>query len=170
MSAPAPALAKVRRGVVTVRLADPALALAGLSVAFALGLVFSPVLFPELIVRAWQRGHLLPAMMVIALVLDAAIYTRVAQMLSTRPRLLVAICLGSLPLLIVAGLGALFEGAVSRALIEYPSNASARVAEEVLAHTYFTMVAAVFVPFLLIRVVQQFNAAGRNHNAETRQP
>ncbi len=158
MSAPAPALAKAPHRTVTVRLADPAAAVAYLSVAFALGMVFSPVSFPGIIVRAWQQGRLMPAMMVFTLLLDAALYLRVAHLLSTKPRLLVAAGLGSLPIFIIVGLRILFETAVSHALVGYFSNASDRVAEEILAHTYFTMVAAVFLPFLLIRLMQQFQA------------
>jgi hypothetical protein len=38
-------------------------------------------------------------------------------------------------------------------------NVQARVGEEILAHTYLGLVSAVFLPFLVIRLLQQFKAA-----------
>jgi hypothetical protein len=96
--------------------------------------------------------------MVFTLLVDAVLYMRVAQLISSRPRLLVAAFLGSLPIFIVIGLSVPFENAISHALAGYSSNVSARVAEEILAHTYFTTVSAIFLPFLLIRLAQPFNA------------
>jgi hypothetical protein len=155
-SAPALSLTQASPATLTVRLADPAAAVAYVSLAFALALIFFPVSFPALIVRTSQQGRLIPAIIVFSLLLDAALYIRVAPLLSIKPRLLVASFLGSLPIFIVVGLGVSFENAISQALVEYPYNVSARIAEEILAHTYFTLVSAIFLPFLLIRLVQQF--------------
>jgi hypothetical protein len=157
MSAPAPALAKQERTVV-VRLGDAAAAVSCLSVAFILALVLFPTAFPQVIMDAWHRGRLTPAMMMLALVVDAALYIRVARLLSTKPRLLIAGGLGLVPIFIVFGLSMLFESTASRALVGYATNASARVGEELLAQAYFTIVAAIFLPFLAIRLVAQFKA------------
>jgi hypothetical protein len=37
-------------------------------------------------------------------------------------------------------------------------NLQGRVGEEILAHTYLQLVSAVFLPFLVIRLLQQFKA------------
>lgn len=162
MSASAPVLTKARPATLTVRLADPAAVVGYVSVAFALALIFFPVSFPAGIVRTWQQGRLIPMIMVFTVLLDAALYIRVAHLISTKPRLLVAACMGFLPIFIIVGLSVPFESAVSHAVAEYPFNVSGRVAEEILAHAYFTTVSAIFLPFLLIRLVQQFNARAEN--------
>ena len=78
MSAPTLALAEVQQRKVIVRLADPAVAAAYISVAFGLLLVFFPVWFPRMMVRNWWNGRLTIAMVVFTLLFDSAIYIRVA--------------------------------------------------------------------------------------------
>jgi len=158
VSAPAPALAKPQRPKVIVRLADAALAVASLSLIFFLLLVFFPVSFPRIIVTSWQRGYLAVVLMVLTLVLDSFLYLRVAYLRSAKPTVLVAACLGSLPIIVVGGLSFLMESAVSQTISLDLPNLQARMNEEVLAHTYLGLVSAVFLPFLVIRLLQQFKA------------
>jgi hypothetical protein len=159
VSAAAPALAKTPRQLAVVRLADASEAVAVLSFAFGLMLVFFPVSFPQMIVRSWQSGQLMPVMMVFTLLLDTCLYLRVAYLQSAKPRPVAAACLGSLPLLVVGGLSLLLRSAVSHTLLLDMPNVQARVGEEILAHTYLGLVSAVFLPFLVIRLLQQFKAA-----------
>ena len=158
MSAPAPALAKPQRPKVIVRLADAAVAVASLSLIFFLLLVFFPVSFPRIIVTSWQRGYLAVVLMVVTLVLDSFLYLRVAYLRSAKPTVLVAACLGSLPIIVVVGLSFLMESAVTQTISLDLPNLQARMNEEVLAHTYLGLVSAVFLPFLVIRLLQQFKA------------
>jgi hypothetical protein len=158
VSAPAPALAKAQRRIVVVRLADSAEAVAALSLVFGLLLVSFPVSFPRMIVISWQHGQLMPIMMVVTLLLDTCLYLRVAHLLSAKPGVVAAACLGSLPLLVVGGLSFLLQGAVGRTLAGDMPNLQLRVGEEILAHTYLGLVSAVFLPFLAIRLLQQFKA------------
>lgn len=159
MSAPAPALAKTPRRLAVVRLADASEAVAVLSFMFGLLLVFFPVVFPRMIVTSWQHGQLMPIMMGFTLLLDTCLYLRVAYLQSAKPRPMAAACLGWMPLLVVGGLSLLLRSAVSHTLSAGLPNMQARVGEEILAHTYLGLVSAVFLPFLVIRLLQQFKAA-----------
>jgi hypothetical protein len=157
MSAPAPALAKsTKRRIVVVRLADAAEAVAILSAVFAVALIAFPVSFPRLIVNSWQHGQLMAVMMALTLLLDGCLYFRVAHLLSARPGLVAAAGLGSMPLLVVGGLSILLQAAVKHTLALDLPNLQGRVGEEILAHTYLGLIAAVFLPFLAIRLLQQF--------------
>jgi hypothetical protein len=164
MSAPAPALApiveapaKVRRKVV-VRLADPAIVVSYLSVIFGLAVVLFPVSFPQMIVQSWWSGRLTPTMMAFAVVIDMALYLRVSHLLRAKPGFLATGILASLPIIVVVGLSLLLQNAISRTFEIYVSNAQARVGEEILTQTYFAVVSAVFLPFLIIRLSQQFGS------------
>lgn len=159
MSAPAPALAltQPRYFRVIVRLADPSLAVAYFSVVFAAVLVCFPVSFPGLIARSWSSGRLAPAMMVFTVLFDIGLYLRVAHVRSEKPAILAASCLGCSPVIVVTALHFLLQTAIAYTLSAYDWNVQARVVEEILAHTYFTLVSAVFLPFLVIRLMQQFN-------------
>jgi hypothetical protein len=165
VSAPAPALAKPERRTVVVRLADVAVTVGYLSLVFGLLLVFFPVAFPRIILQNWQNGHLIMAMMVITLSLDTYLYLRIAYLLSAKPSALAAACLGSLPIIVVVGLSFLLQAAVAQTLAGGLPNPQARVSEEILAHTYLELVSAVFLPFLVIRLLQQFKATNSDRRA-----
>lgn len=156
MTAAAPALAAVQRRIVVVRLADVAKAVTALSFLFGLLLVVFPISFPRMIVSSWQGGRLMAVMMTFTFLLDTFLYLRVAYMQSAKPRPLAAACLGSLPLLVVGGLSLLLQSAVSHTIAWDMPNLQARIGEEILAHTYLSLVSAVFLPFLVIRLLQQF--------------
>jgi hypothetical protein len=158
VTAAAPALAKVQKRIVVVRMADVAEAIAALSVAFALALVLFPASFPHMIVSGWQRGQLIPAMMVLSFLLDMCLYLRVAHRLSANPGAFAAACLGSLPILTLGGLAFLLERAVRYTISADLPNLQARVSEEILAHTYLGLVSSVFLPFLVIRLLQQIRS------------
>lgn len=166
MSAAAPALTKVPRRIVVVRLGDAAEAMTAISVAFGLCLLFLPVWFPNLLTQAWQHGRLMPAMMAMTLIVDMGLYLRVAYMQSAKPGILGAACLGCLPLLAVGGLNLLLQSAIRHTLATDLPNLQGRVGEEILAHTYLGLVAAVFLPFLCIRVLEQLKATnGKSQSA-----
>jgi len=156
VSAPAPALAKPQRPAVVVRLADVSAVVASVSLIFGLLVVFFPVSFPRIIVASWQRGYLVLVMMVLALALDTFLYLRISYLRSSKPTVLVAACLGSLPIIIVGGLSFLLGSTVTQTLSLDLPNLQARVNEEILAHTYLGLVSGVFLPFLVIRLLQQF--------------
>lgn len=158
MSAPAVARAETHERIVVVRLADAAEAIAVLSLLFGLLLVLFPISFPKMIVNSWEHGQLMPVMMALALLLDTCLYVRIALMRSAKPGIVAAACLGSLPLLVVGGLSLLLQAAVSHTLSENMPNLQLRVGEEILAHTYLGLISAVFLPFLVIRLLQQFKA------------
>ncbi len=158
MSAPAVARAETHERIVVVRLADAAEAIAVLSLLFGLLLVLFPMSFPKMIVNSWEHGQLMPVMMALALLLDTCLYVRIAVMRSAKPGIVAAACLGSLPLLVVGGLSLLLQAAVSHTLSGNMPNLQLRVGEEILAHTYLGLISAVFLPFLVIRLLQQFKA------------
>ena len=162
MSSPAPALAKAQpeRRIVVVRLGDSAEAVAVLSALFALLLIAFPVSFPRMIVNGWQHGQLIPVMMAVTLLLDGCLYFRVAHLLAAKPGPVAAACLGSLPLLVVGGLSLLLQSAVHHTISLDLPNLQSRVGEEILAHTYLGLVAAIFLPFLVIRLLQQAKGKG----------
>lgn len=156
MSAPTLALTGAQKRKVVVRLADSAVAAAYVSVAFGLLLTFSPVSFPRIIVQSWWSGRLTIAMLVFTLLFDLFLYLRVAHLRSAKLGILAPVCLGSLPVIIVVGLNSLLQVAISLMLSGYIPNVEARVSEEIVTHTYFELVSAIFIPFLVIRLLEQF--------------
>src|SRR5436305_6846953 len=143
MSTPSIAVAASERRIVVFRLSHSANAIGALSLVYALLLVVFPVAFPNMIVKSWERGQLLPAMMMFTFLLDTCLYLRIAQRLSAKPGILAAACLGSLPLLVVGGASFILQSAVKYTVMSDLPNLHARIGEEILAHTYLGLVAAV---------------------------
>lgn len=162
MSAPAPALAKATHRTVTVRLADAAATVGYLSLIFAFLLVLFPVSFARIIQASWLQGNLTVAMMVITLAVDAGLYVRIAYRLSAKPTVLAAVCLGSLPIVVAVGLSFCLQSAVDYTIAGDLPNLQGRVGEEILAQTYLGLVSGIFLPFLALRLLQQFKATRSN--------
>jgi hypothetical protein len=141
------------------------------SAIFGFLLFFFPVTFPQLIVKGWQSGQLTLVMMLLPLVLDAYLYFRVAHMLSAKPTIVAGACIGSLPIIIGMGISLLLQSAVAQTIATGLPNVQARITEEVLANTYLGLVSAIFLPFLVIRQVQQWKsrklARGTESNSAT---
>ena len=154
-SALAPAIAKEQPRTLAMRLADPAATLAYLSLLFGFLLVLFPVSFPRIIIENWQNARLTPIMILFTVSVNLGLYLSVAHQRSARPGIAAAACLGSVPVCVLAGLNFVLEATVHTFSSGVP-NASLRVNEEILAHTYFSMIAAIFAPFLIIRLMQQF--------------
>lgn len=157
MSAPAPALANEPRRTVAMRLADPAAMLAYVSFIFGLLLVFFPVSFPQIIIHNWQNARLTPIMILFTVSLNLGLYLKVTYQRSARPGILASACLGSVPVFVLAGLNLLLQATIAHTLSGDIRNALARVDEDILTQTYFALIAAIFAPFLLIRLGQQFH-------------
>ena len=161
MSAIAPALASTKYSVVIVRLADVSLAMGSISGSFALLLLLFPVWFPQQVFLAWQRGYLATVIAVFTLLLDGTLYFRIAQMHSAKPGILHAVWLGSMPVLVSLASSLVLQSAISDTIQRDLPSLNQRVVEEVVAHTYLGIMSAVFVPFLIIRLTDQFRRTAR---------
>ncbi len=161
MSAAATALAKEPRRTVAMRLADPAAMLGYVSLMFALLLVLFPVSFPHVIIQNWQSARLTPIMILFTVSLNLGLYLTITYQRSARPGVVASACLGSVPVFVLAILNLVLQATITHTFSGNIPNAPARVDEEILAQTYFALVAAIFAPFLLIRLGQQFYKSER---------
>ena len=96
-------------------------------------------------------------MILFTVALNLGLYLKVTYQRSAKPGLLASACLGSVPVFVLAGLNLLLQATIAHTFSGDIRNASARVDEEILAQTYFSLIAAIFAPFLLIRLGQQFH-------------
>jgi len=158
MSAAATALVKEQPRTLAMRLADPAATLAYLSLLFGALLVVFPVAFPHVIIANWQNARLTPIMIFFTVSVNLGLYLGVAHQRAARPGILASACLGSVPVILLAALNFILQATISHTLAGNVPNSLALVDEEILAHTYFAMMAAIFVPFLVIRLAQQFHS------------
>jgi hypothetical protein len=150
MSTPAPALAATPRPIVSVRLGDAANAATCMSVIFSLLLVVFPASFPNLIMQNWFNGHLTEGVLLFALLFNYALYVRIVRQRGAKADRLALLALGVATALTVIG----FSFVLPAAVLMKHWREQAIVREEVLALVYFAVVAAVIIPFLIIRFTQ----------------
>lgn len=155
MSAPAAAPMPAPRRTVRIRLGGPAVAMGYLSSGFGLLLVLFPVSFPRLIAESWQNNRLTPSILCLSALLNAAIYLRMAHLRGAKPDFVSSGWLGFLTALTVVGFNFLVQSAVLHAQLEFLPGTQARINEEILAQTYFGLISAIFLPYLVLRFTQQ---------------
>ncbi len=150
MTASAPALARAPKPTVKMRLGDAAKAAACISLLFSLLLLAFPADFADVIVESWFNGRLTAGMLLFALLFNCELYTRIARRRSAKTDPLGFLAIGLGTALTVMGFGLFLPAAVL--LTQW--RAQVKVHEEVLALAHFAVVAAVFIPFLIIRFTQ----------------
>ena len=155
MSAPAPALDPTPEPIVVIRLSDSAALAAYVSFAFAIALALFPASFPAVISKNWLNGHLVLILALCSCLLNAVSYLRVAHMVSRKPGLLASAALGFFTVVTVVGLTVIETKVIGSWIIGLP-NPQPRLTEEILAHTYFTLMSSLFFPFLAVRFLQRF--------------
>jgi hypothetical protein len=100
-------------------------------------------------------------MILFSVSLNLGLYLSVTHRRSAKPGLVASACLGSVPVFVLAGLNLVLQASIAHTLSGDLPNGLAHVNEEILAHTYFALIAAIFAPFLLIRLGQQFSKTDR---------
>lgn len=150
MSAPAPGLVATPTPIVRVRLGDAANAATCVSVIFSLLLTVLPGSFPNLIMKYWFSGHLTEGVLLFALLFNYALYLRIARQRGAKADRLAMLALGVSTALTVIG----FSFVLPAAVLMKHWREQALVREDLLALVYFALVAAVFIPFLIIRFTQ----------------
>jgi hypothetical protein len=133
MSAPAPAPALKPRRMLRIRLSDPAAA-AYVSLLFAVLVLIFPVSFPRMLADGWFTGRLTPALIVIAGLLNAGVYLRVAHLRSAKPGLAGSAILAMLTALTLVGL--MLLGVASRAIANLAGKQSPGVCHGGDSHSY----------------------------------
>jgi hypothetical protein len=167
MSAPAPAIDPKSQPIVVVRLSDPAALAAYVSFAFAFALALFPASFPAVVSKNWLNGHLILTLALGSCLLNAVSYLRVAHIVSRRPGLLASAALGFFTVLTVVGLTVIETKVLGPWIIGLP-NPQPHVTEEILAHTYFTLMSALFFPFLAVRFLQSFRLSHTSNYGNNR--
>ena len=116
---------------------------------------------PAVIIQNWQSARLTPIMILFTVSLNLGLYLTITYQRSARPGVVASACLGSVPVFVLAILNLVLQATITHTFSGNIPNAPARVDEEILAQTYFALVAAIFAPFLLIRLGQQFYKSER---------
>jgi hypothetical protein len=154
MSSPAVVPQRIR--ATKVRIADSALMAGVVSLAYLVLVLVSPRVFPEILAAQFERGVLTVGIALLALALNLGWYLRIARIRQSSLSLLTVIALVMLTLVIAACFSVLVNVSLLRAQVSTVEQQYLQVTEEILIYTYIALVAAIFLPYLVLRLTQDF--------------
>jgi hypothetical protein len=139
-----------------IRIADSALMAGVVSLAYLVLVLVSPRVFPEILAAQFERGVLTVGIALLALALNLGWYLRIARLRQSALSILTVVALVMLTLVIAACFSVLVNMSLLRAQTSVVEQQYLQVTEEILIYTYIALVAAIFLPYLILRLTQDF--------------
>jgi hypothetical protein len=145
-----------------VRLSDSAVLAGAVSLLYALALMVCPRAFPELLERIFWSGRFFPALAVLLVatneILFVLICRRRAQTVGLiTPGYIAFVTMGILSLLRLLVYGAHAQALYSQFLVRVPGGVHEGIgSEDLLIYTHLAMVSGIFLPYLVLRVTQNY--------------
>lgn len=141
-----------------IRIADSALMAGVVSLAYLVLVLVSPRVFPEILAAQFERGVLTVGIALLALALNLGWYLRIARLRQSALSILTVVALVMLTLAIAACFSVLVNMSLLRAQVSVVEQQYLQVTEGILIYTYIALVAAIFLPYLILRLTQDFVA------------
>jgi len=152
-----------RLNAVKVRMSDAAVLAGAVSLLYALALIACPRAFAELLQRIFVWGHFFPALTVLLVLTNEILFVVISRRRAQRPGLFTPVCLAILTILVVLDFRFLVYAANAHAQLShlsfFPAYNLVRdgiSSEELLAYTHLATVSGIFLPYLLVRVTQNY--------------
>ena len=171
-----PTMNSPRLNAVKVRLSDSAVLAGAVSLLYALALMVFPRALPELLQRIFAWGHFFPVLTVLLVITNEILLVLISRRRAQRPGLFTPVCLAILTIAVVLDFRLLVYAADAQAqLSQLFLGASSGVrngisSDDLLVYTHLAMVSGIFLPYLLVRVTQNYvsGADSADHDAEVR--
>jgi hypothetical protein len=170
-------MSSYRLNAVKVRLSDSAVLAGAVSLLYALALIVCPRAFPELLERIFESGRFFPALAVLLVATNEILFVLISRRRAQRPGLFTPGYIALLTIAVVLLFRLLVYAADAQAQLSHLSflQVSSRVrdgisSEELLVYTHLAMVSGIFLPYLLVRVAQNYvsHANFADHDAKVR--
>jgi hypothetical protein len=150
-----PEKAPPRQRTKKIRVGDSAIMAAVVSLVYGACVIAAPRVFPEILAAQFERGVLTTGIGLLALALNLGWYWRIAKMRQSSLSALTVIALVLLSLFFTACFSVLVNNSMLRA-VAGGEHSYMQVTEEVLVYTYMALVASIFLPYLVLRLTQDY--------------
>jgi hypothetical protein len=161
-------MASSRLSTVKVRLSDSAVLAGAVSLLYALALVVCPRAFPELLTRFFGWGHFFPALGVLLVSANEILYVHISRRRAQKMGLFTPAYVAFLTIAVLFVFRLLVMAADAQAQLSHLFLRDAsRVrdgisSEELLVYTHLAVVSGIFLPYLLVRVTQNYVSHGNS--------
>jgi len=171
-----PLLNSSRLNAAKVRLSDSAVLAGAVSLLYAVALIVFPRAFPELLLRIFWSGRFFAALTLLLVATNEILFVLICRRRVQRPGLITPVYVAFLTIGIVSFFRLLVYGAHAQTLVSHLfSRALSGVregisSEELLVYTHLAIVSGIFLPYLMVRVTQNYvsDANPADHNAKAR--
>ncbi len=156
------AMKSPRLNTVKVRLSDSAVLAGAVSLLYALALIVCPRAFPALLERIFTWGYFFPAFAVLLVVTNEILLGLISRRRGQRLGLITPVYIAFLTIVVVLDFRLLVSAADAQAPLSHLFlRAASRVrdgisSEELLIYTHLATVSGIFLPYLLVRVTQNY--------------
>jgi len=167
---------KVSLNAVKVRLSDSAVLAGVVSLLYALALMVCPRAFPDLLERIFERGYFFPAITVLLVTANEILFVLISKRRAQRTGVFTPVYIALLTIGVVLVFRVfVYVGDAQAQLSHLVFQASSGVrdgisSEELLVYTHLAMVSGIFLPYLLVRMTQNYvsDANSADHDARVR--
>jgi hypothetical protein len=162
-----------RFNAVKVRLSDSAVLAGVVSLLYALAVMVSPRAFPELLQRVFVWERFFPTLIVLLVATNEILFVLICRRRAQKPGLITPVYIAFLTIAVVSFFRLLVYGAHAQALLSQLVLHSSRVrqgisSEELLIYTHLAIVSGIFLPYLLVRVTQNYVADEKPANQDVK--
>ena len=164
-----------RLTTVKVRMSDSAVLGGAVSLLYAFGLMACPRAFPELLARIFGQGYFFPALALLLVTTNEILFVVISSRRHQKPGLLTPGYVAFLTIAVIFGFWLLVGTADLQTQLSHLVSTSSRArdgisSEELLVYTYLAMVSGVFLPYLMVRMTQNYvsNANSADQDARVR--
>jgi len=167
---------KVSLNAVKVRLSDSAVLAGVVSLLYALALIVCPRAFPGLLERLFVRGYFFPAITVLLVVANEILLVVISRRRAQRPGLFTPGYIAFLTVTVVLVFRVFVyvgdaQAQLSHLFLRASSGGRDGISsEELLVYAHLAMVSGIFLPYLLVRLTQNYvsDANSPHHDAKVR--
>jgi hypothetical protein len=151
-----------RLNTVKVRMSDAAVLAGSVSLLYALALIVFPRAFPHLLERIFAWGPVFPALTGLLVVANETLFFFIAKRRGQKPGLLTPAYIVFLTIAVVAFFRLLLYAADANAQFSHlflRASSGARdgiSSEDRLVYTHLTIVSGIFLPYLLVRLTENY--------------
>jgi len=165
-------MSSYRLNAVKVRLSDSAVLAGAVSLLYALALIVCPRALPELLEHIFKWGYFFPALAVLLVAANEILFVLISRRRAQKPDLFTSGYIALLTIAVVVAFTGLVTAADAQTLFSH-IFISSRVrdgisSEELLVYTHLAMVSGIFLPYLLVRVTQNYVSDANSADQDAR--
>ena len=146
-----------------IRMSDSAILAGSVSLLYAFALIVWPTAFPGLLARVFYGGHFYRTLAFLLVAANEGLFAFIFRRRNEKPSLMTAVYIAFLTITLVFVLRAVLTVADEQAqlahFLQHTATRGGITPGELLVYTHLGIVSGIFVPYLIVRLTQNYVSA-----------